>query len=785
MERIDHYEVRGELGRGAAGVVYRAYDPRLDRDVAIKMLLATKSGDTQLARFRREARALARIQHENIVGVLQIGEHSGKPFIVMDYVEGESLQGRLDRSGPLPPELAVTIIAKAARALVVAHDRGVLHRDLKPENILISSADEPLITDFGLAKDVEDPGKSAAISIRGRFMGTPGFAAPEQAKGEDVGPSTDVYGLGATLFALVTRKPPFTGSSMVEVVIASTTRTAPKLSERGGPDDPELDQLCARCLEREPAHRFASAAELADACERYLRGEPSGAWRPVPVEKARRGSDAPKLALALTATFLVGLGVGALGLWGRLGAERERHEATVRELRAGMVEIAARIDEEPRREPLRIDAARTEARRRTDTGIERYLRADYAGAIAELTRAIQADPRNRTAWVFRAWSRQARQDWRGAIDDWSQAIELDPSAAGIWIARAQTKLSAGDVASATQDATRAIELDPDTSNGWRTRGICWGRAQRWPEAVADFAKAAELEPELASNWINLAQVRMQTGDTEGTIADLEEAIRRGVVNPDSIRSQIDELRSKATPASPTRTPTAEDWKEAERWREAGDAKAAARDYAGAEADYGKALAINPLSARASRSRGSARFALGDTEGALADLDRAISLQPTSAEYIETRGAMKGRIGDYSGAIADFDRAIELDPGLPRAWMNRGSAKHLTGDHEGAIVDLDRAIDLDPSSVQAWLHRGLAKEKCGEVEPALRDLSRAIELAPTVATTWIERGSVKWRSGNLEGAMVDYEAGSQRGLADDPRVREGIARLRQLIEEQDD
>ena len=273
MERIGEYTIRGVLGEGGMGVVYEASHPRLDHPVALKLLLPGAS-EVLRARFRREATALARLDHPNLVGLLDFGQEGERPWIAMRKLEGQTLEDVL-RYGPLPPEQVAQIGASLCRALSAVHGAGLLHRDLKPENVIRAADGAITLTDFGLTKDLEIEA-SVALSRTGAIQGTPGYWAPEQAsgKGKHATPATDIYGLGATLYALLTGKPPAEGSTFLEIVIATRERR-PERPSATGVEVPEwLEEIVLRALAKEPEERFESAAAMLAELERHDSATP-------------------------------------------------------------------------------------------------------------------------------------------------------------------------------------------------------------------------------------------------------------------------------------------------------------------------------------------------------------------------------------------------------------------------------------------------------------------------------------------------------------------------------
>jgi ABC-type amino acid transport substrate-binding protein/tRNA A-37 threonylcarbamoyl transferase component Bud32 len=273
------YEVLGELGRGGMGVVYKARQRSLKRLVALKMILAGAHASAEdVARFRREAEAVAQLQHPNIVQVYEVGEHEGLPFFSLELVEGGNLSQML-KGQPQPPRSAARLVEALARAVHFAHQRQIVHRDLKPANVLLSADGTPKITDFGLAKRLEGQGDQTRT---GAILGTPSYMAPEQASGKTraIGPLTDVYSLGAILYEMLTGRPPFHADTPFDTLLQVLEREpVPPCSLC--PDIPaDLETVCAKALAKEPGQRYPTAADLADDLTRFLQGDPIRA-RPV------------------------------------------------------------------------------------------------------------------------------------------------------------------------------------------------------------------------------------------------------------------------------------------------------------------------------------------------------------------------------------------------------------------------------------------------------------------------------------------------------------------------
>jgi serine/threonine protein kinase/WD40 repeat protein len=355
---VPGYEILAELGRGGMGVVYKARHTALKRLVALKMILAGGyAGAAEVARFRSEAEAVARLQHPGIVQIYEVGEVDGRPFFALEFVEGGSLAEQLDGT-PLPARPAAHLVKQLAQAMHAAHQRGIVHRDLKPANVLLQgkaenpnpksearnpksehggrtvsglgfwlSAFSPKVTDFGLAKKLDEAGQTQS----GAIMGTPSYMAPEQGGGKSggIGPAADVYALGAILYELLSGRPPFKAPTPLDTVlqVLSDEPVAPAQLNPKVPRD--LETICLKCLMKSPMRRYASAAALADDLGKFLAGEPIAARPTGRIERLRKWARRrPTVAALAGVSLAAAIALAAGGAWftAELHSERDRAE---------------------------------------------------------------------------------------------------------------------------------------------------------------------------------------------------------------------------------------------------------------------------------------------------------------------------------------------------------------------------------------------------------------------------------------------------------------------------
>jgi tetratricopeptide (TPR) repeat protein len=658
------------------GVVYSARQPHTGQEVAIKVVLAGRGADeAQLRRFQRESQALGQIRHPNVLAVHGAGIERGAPYLVTDLISGGSLQARLDRAGPLDPEEAVRIVSLVAQGLAAVHARGLLHRDLKPDNVLIDQQGNPRLADFGLVSEL-DPAQSR-LTKTGALLGTPQYMSPEQARGErqGLGPASDVYGLGAVLYAALTGSPPARGSTLIEVLesVVSEAPTPPSRAAIGIPS--KLEELCLRCLAKEPLERPASMEELVAALETVL-------------DVPQTGSRARIVAIS-SGLFVVG---GLL---------------------AGVVYYAL-VGGGPPSSPPPTASARpveTQASPQPTQGLgeEELARGNAHRAAGRLAEAIEAYDRSLAlqpdlvdAWLFRSWTQIRTEDYEGAIEGYTRALALLPEGhhdlSSVHGNRALARMRIGDLARALPDLDAALELEA-TALGHCNRGLVRRDTGDREGALRDFARALVLDPgDAAGAQRARAELYFRAGRREEALADMSAVLKRRPDDPEAwtYRGRIQGARGKLTLAL---------------------------------ADFDQALLKDPKHLEARINRGRTRSMQGDVKGAEADFDEALRLAPRHPGVRNARGSHYAIQGRFAESEREFDKLVEATPQDSDVWYRRGNIRLQLRDYRGAREDFDQAISLDPRNALALGNRGALRAQLGDKAGARRDLEEALRYLP--------------------------------------------------------
>ncbi len=790
LPEVAGYEILEELGRGAVGVVYRARHRVLNRLVALKMILAGPHLSPEARRrLRVEAQAIARLRHPNIVQIHEVGEQAGCPYLALELVEGENLAGWVAGVARPAAEAARTV-ATLAGAVDYAHRQGVIHRDLKPANVLMAADGTAKITDFGLAKILPGPGVAEErMTQSGMILGTPSYIAPEQARGQakGAGPGVDIYSLGAILYELLTGRPPFQGISPMETLLQAAhqepvpvTRLVPRVPR-------DLDTICLKCLEKDPAKRYATAGEVADDLNRFLNHEPI---RARPVGRLERGlrwvRRRPAPAALLAGSLLLAMSLVGGGLW----LVRQRTEAA--RIVAQELREVARLQQEFSWAEAGAELERAKDRLGYSAPADLHQRLDQARRdlvlltrldAIRLTRAtvvegrfnVAAERRFNQARADREYEEAFRKAGLGAIQHDAEGMAVRVKASAV---RGALVAALDDWAVCAVDKGRQAWLlevtrraDPDA---WRDRvrdPVAWGDPAALTELTRTTAVAERSVPFLVALGERLQAIG---GDATGFLARVQ-------------------------PAHP-----ADFWASFTLGKALHD-KGELEEGVGY---YQKALAIRPDAVAAYINIGHARFLryrLEENDGAMENYRQALRIDPRSAPAHSNLGLAFKAKGLLNDAIEHYKAALQLDSELAPTQFNLGEALAIRGELNGAIDHYRQALRIDPNCARAHYLLGvglLAKSRLDEAngnyqkairvapkdvkahdrihglaqDDALDHYFQAILFDPTWAPAYNDLGSIPREKGRLDEVIDHY----QQALRSDPDLALAHAALGQAL-----
>jgi serine/threonine-protein kinase len=722
------YELLGVLGRGGMGAVYKARQRSLNRPVALKVIRAGEpASPADVRRFRTEAEVVAQLEHPNIVPVHEVGERDGLLFLSMRLVEGGSLADQLDRFAA-EPRVAAQLVADVARAVHFAHQRGVLHRDLKPGNVLLDADGRPLVTDFGLAKRVQG---DSSLTQSGAIVGTPSYLAPEQASGTKgaVTTAADVWGLGATLYALLTGRPPFRGETVLET-LEQVKEREPEPPRRGNPKvDRDLETICLKCLAKEAPRRYASALALAEDIERFLGGKPIQA-RPVGVwERGIKWVRRRPLAVAVGGLVLAMLLLGGAILvreaWQRAAIERAVEPA---------LERAELLQEQERyEEALGIL-----------TVAEGQLEGRGLGALRERVNQRKRDVdmlmRLEEARLRLAFTGQEDgSDYAGADRLYAAAFKgydldvtvLDPEEAArlVRASAIRTHLIAGldDWASIRSNLVKGGRgpllalADLADDDPWRRRLRELRRRPDGPTLRTALEELAEDNGTFSQPPANLVLLAINLNQS-GSWAAAERLLRKAQQrHPESFWVNF-ELAFTLLSRDP-------------------------RNAAEAVRFYQAALALQPRSPAVYVNLGTALHRQGKSAEAFWATQKAIELKTTSAEAYNNFGAALLEQKKPAEAITALKQAIEFKPNFAEAYFHLGQALRAMGKLDDARTAWRKAVELKPDFAEARWSLGINLGRHGDFAEALEQVKRAQELGsrgpgwPASRAAWVRRAEV--------------------------------------------
>ncbi len=788
QRRLGRYLLVNELGRGGMGIVHRAWDPSLARFVAIKELAGGAESGTQAQRFEREGRTSAQLRHPNIVAVHEVArDDRGRPFLVMDLIEGESLEARLRRDRPTPREVA-EIVRQAALACDHAHARGVVHRDVKPENILIDGDSKvAYLTDFGLAREVT----AERITVSGQLLGTPVYMSPEQISREhgEVGAASDIYGLGGVLYRALAGEPPFDGGELMPLLRQVVMDEPPRVARPGVEVHPDLETIALRCLEKLPSRRYPTAAELAADIGRFLDGEPIHARPANRRERARRWVRRHRLATAgLLGSAVVIVGAAIAGSIFYAAAQRR-----IAGERAALVADARRAADEAWSAMGRERARARDARDRR--ALERLLAHGLAAVQTSATlRALAPDDRAARERALEATV--AYGEAALAAEQWTLAASAfeGTSALGIDDGRARALLArvTNERERATAERRDEVEQIIETARAGQLGSTAGG----YDDAL--FALAREPDPLVVGLLVNALdgvsdELRAVTrsvlggagqptpdearaGETE--IVGLAEALERTLTLPpgELVRPEDGAVIARAAKRLERR--------ELRRRPEnvAGSPLDAMTLVGGIQRERvgegplllgrlcSEALGRIGIGEEAIEALGRRVFAEADDLRALPAAvalcriggERAIEIVLAARDFFGPNGAFSRQIAPFLARTGRATQATSeaeatapsasASPTTVGALIERAERRAATGDHPGALADLDRAIALDANESAAFTARAIVRKESGDRAGALEDFARTTELTPARASAWGNLGSLRAEGGDFARAL---------------------------------
>jgi serine/threonine-protein kinase len=735
LPHIQGHEVQEQLGHGGVGVVYKAWHLRLQRPVAVKMLLAGAYAQPQeLERFLREAETVASLRHPNIVQVHEAGDVDGRPYFTMEFVEGGSLAQKLAGT-PQPARQAAALVATVAEAVHAAHERGVVHRDLKPGNILLTADGTPKITDFGLARRLEG---AAGLTQSGAPVGTPSYMAPEQAEGKprEMGPAADTYALGAILYELLTGRPPFRAETAAETLrqVVSQNPVPPSRLNAAVPRDPET--ICLKCLEKDPHRRYPSAAALAEDLHRFQRNEPIVA-RPVgPLGRALRWTrrNPTGAALMAMALALVGLAIGG-GAW--LVRQRAERRAELRSevgtAVAQAVSLRKRFHFQEARELLeraqqllgpagpndlsrQVDQAQADLELVENLDRARLRAAILVGGIFEpagaeplyeetLAKAVGRQGDDTEAVAARVRDSALRAEIIAALDDWA-SITHD-QARRAWLLEV------------------ALLADPDPIRDRLRQPELW----RVPMKLVQELRVDELSPQLLTPLSRVLRYQDTREASEKAVPLLSAAQAR---YPQDFWLNFELARTLFESGRPDEA--------------LGFCRAA--------------MALRPEASAVHTGIGVTLAAVGRVDEGIRHLQQALDIDPNFAEAHSNLGNLLRVKGRLDEAIGHYQESLRLAPTWAGAHCNLGNGLRLKGRLDEAISHLKESIRLDPKSSAAHNNLGLALQAKGRLDKAIGHYQESIRLDPKEFVAYQNLGFALSSVGRIEEAIGTFQQALQ-------------------------
>lgn len=780
--KFGKYELIEQLGRGGMAEVYKAYQPGMNRFVAVKVLHGHLAGSEDFVeRFKREAQSVGQLRHPNILQVFDFDVEQNIYYMVMEYIEGDTLKAYIRQRGALPLGEALRLAEFLADALDYAHKKQMVHRDIKPANVMFTDKDHknPVLTDFGIARLLGDAG----LTVSGAFVGTPAYMSPEAGRGEKVDERADIYSLGIMLYEMLTGKVPFDADTPFAVVMKHVNEPLPSMRGVIKNLPPEVELVLLKALAKDPQERFQTSADFKSALQRAREhlgqladgdstsaGDMAGLGEkqtlidesPTPTSSQSERITTPMIDEKQKSPpwALIGAGVGVVGLILALvfvlltGGDDKQDSSTDNATSIAAVSEGTETPslsstpDDTLPETLTPSTDSTDATTEPPTLVaDEALQAllaeargylengDLDQAIGTLILTLERYPTNAQAYALLGRTYLVAGQLESAMTYLDDAISRDGSISQAYMDRGAVHLQLRQWEGAIADFTTILDSPPTEAvqvEALTQRGFAYTQAGNRAAAITDLNTALALAPNNAGALLNRARLSLADGEIEAAFNDLNRAIENGGVS-------------------------------AEAYFTRGLAFEISGDSASAINDYSTAIEHDPTLVSAYFQRGLLYAAQADHALALDDFTTVITLDPERREVYPLRAAIYVAQADWPKAVDDYSIALQYDPDNLDYRNQRGLARLQAENYDQALRDFNRVLEVDPNNVDALTMRGLAYVLLGDLDTALADVNRAIELAPEGAWAYQTRASIAMS----REAYDDAEADAQRALELEP------------------
>jgi len=744
-QELGGYRIISQIGQGGMATVYKAFQPSLDRYVAVKVMppFYTQGDETFVKRFKREAQSIAKLRHPNILIVIDYGEQNGLIYIVMEFVDAGTLTDRLGK--PMPYDQAYEIIEQVASALDYAHSQGLVHRDVKPSNILLPKPDWPLLTDFGLAKIVG----GSHLTITGSIAGTPAYMSPEQGQGESVDARSDIYSLGIVLYEMMTGRVPYEAETPMAVIVKHIIEPLP-LPTSKNPDLPEaIERVILKALAKNPDDRYQRANALAEAFKDALI---TSVYLPMGIQTGMKSTldDVEKSSYS-EASIIKKVEMGEELITGTLPAVEDAFGVKVVESPPELIPEGRETYQDVISSPPGIVQHPREKTWREFLDQKSWLKwLIPAGAAAGALCLI--------GFLFAVWMIPVLKD------DQEKQTQISPTlSAEEQLLEGQSLAQAGDYSAAIQAYQAAIDQginDYSVNFSLAEALIEVGKIEDAIGVVEGIVRSAPRDA-LVGESAGLFYQRI--GDHYNAITHLEKALE---LNPDAVHlveplaesyraigeySKAEEIQGRLQGLGNEQDPNLLEGK--------GWEFLANEDLAAAEEAFRKAVDLDPTLVGAWEGLANVYEVQDKYALAIETLNTALVSNPNYARFYEKIGWYALELEGFDQADKAFNKAVFLDSSLEYAWLGLAEVFWYQDDLDGAIEVIERAIKSNPDKESLYEKAGFLYWEKGDFDIAIGKLEKAIEIAPgtsyayiTLAEVWIEMGNYDQALTTLESAL---------------------------------